>query len=457
VIDKVIEYIGKNESDYADRVCDLIRIPSISTDPGSADESRRAARWVADLFDGCGIDAEIVETAGNPAVLADTGPAESDGPTVLVYGHYDVQPVGDESLWNSNAFDPVIVDGRIVARGAADDKGQMLTHLFAAEAWKKTVGKLPIRVKFLIEGEEEIGSPNLAPLIEKHRDRLKCDFVALSDTCKYNESTPAITYGTKGMLYMEISVSGPRNDLHSGSFGGTVGNPGNALCKIIASFKDANQRVTIHGFYDDIPPMTDQEKSAIASIPFDESEYVSMLGSPGADGETGFSTLERRWTRPTLDVNGLFGGYSGDGMSTIIPARVGAKVSMRLVPDQDPAKISAAFCDHVQRAAPPGVRVEARELANCRPYMCPLDLSALEAAKRAVGLGFGTPPVTIREGGSLPILPMFKRILGAESIMMGFCLPNCNAHGPNEFFHLSDLRCGTRTAAYFTNELAGLS
>lgn len=454
VIENVLEYVKNNEFSYVERLKEFLRIPSISTDSDNADAMRRGAGWVAKLFNDCGIEAEIHETKGWPCVIADTGPVEGDGPTVLVYGHYDVQPTGDPDLWDSDAFDPVEIDGKIVARGAADDKGQVLTHMFAAEAWMKTVGKLPIRVKFLVEGEEEIGSPNLGPVVEKLKDKLACDYVAISDTCKFNAETPAVTYGTKGMIYKEIRLSGPVNDLHSGSFGGTITNPGNALCKIIASLTDANNRVTIRGFYDDVEVISDSEKEAINTLPFDERKYLEMLGCSVADGEAGYSTLERRWVRPTLDVNGLFGGFMGKGSSTIIPAAVGAKVSMRIVPNQDPEKISAAFDDAIRAATPPGVKVEISEFALAAAYVCPLDIPAMAAAKSAVESGFGTKPVLIREGGTLPILPMFKQILNAESILMGFCLPNCNAHGPNEYFHLSDLFGGTRTAVHFAANLA---
>ncbi len=455
VIDKVLQYVKDNGNDYAERLKDFLRIPSISTDAASKPEMDRAAKWVADLLSGCGIKTEILTTDGWPCVVGDTGPVDGDGPTILVYGHYDVQPVGDESLWDADAFNPVEVDGKLVARGSADDKGQVLAHLLAAEAWMKTVGKMPVRFKFLVEGEEEIGSPHLGPLVEKHRERLACDYVVLSDTCKYNPETPAITYGTKGMIYKEILLTGPRNDLHSGSFGGTVANPGNVLCQIITSLKDANNRVTIPGFYDGVQPLSAEEKSMIEALPFDEQGYQDMLGSPGLDGEAGFSTLERRWVRPTLDVNGLFSGFMGEGSSTIIPAKAGAKVSMRIVPGQDPDKIADAFDAAVKAATPAGVRLEIKEHARCAAYMCPLDLPGLAAAKSALEAGFGKQPVMIREGGSLPILPMFKDILGAETIMIGLCLPNCNAHGPNEFFHLSDFEGGIRTAAHFADLLAG--
>lgn len=453
MIDKVLAYIKDNEKNYANRLKDFLRIPSISTDKSRDADTRKAAHWVHQLFDGCGIKAEILETKGHPCVVADSGPANG-APTVLVYGHYDVQPVGDPKLWNADAFDPVEVDGALVARGSADDKGQVLTHLLAAEAWKKVAGKLPVRVKFLIEGEEEVGSPNLEPFIRQHRERLACDYVALSDTCKYNAEIPAITYGTKGLIYKQMTVTGPKNDLHSGSFGGSITNPGNALCKIITSLRDDQNRVTIPGFYDDVRSLSATERKMLEALPYSDAEYLKMVGSSSLNGEEGYSTLERRWVRPTLDVNGLFGGFMGDGSSTIIPRQVGCKVSMRIVPDQDYRKISEAFDKTVLAAAPPGVVVKVETYGRAAPYVCPLDVPGLKAAAIAVEAGFGRKPVMIREGGTLPILPLFKEVLGAESLMMGFCLPDCNAHGPNERFHLKDFFGGIRTAANFTHQLA---
>lgn len=454
MIERVLAYIKENETSYVDRLKEFLRIPSISTDPAHEQDMRRAAKWVYDLLDGCGIKARIVETEGHPWVVGDTGPADGGGPTILIYGHYDVQPTGDRSLWHADPFDPVEVDGALVARGAADDKGQVLVHLLAAEAWMKVAGRMPVRYKFLIEGEEEIGSPNLAGLIEEQREKLTCDYVVISDTAKLDADTPAITYGTKGMVYKQINITGPKQDLHSGSFGGTITNPGNALCQIIASLRDANNRVTIPGFYDDVQPISDDEKEMMASLPFDDADYLKIVGSPSLHGETGFTTQERRGVRPTLDVNGLFGGFMGLGASTIIPQKMGAKVSMRIVPDQDPERVSQAFDQAVQAAAPDGVIVSTETLAVCAPYVCPLNLPGLAAAKAAIEDGFGKQPVMLREGGSLPILPMFKQALGADSIMIGLALPNSNVHGPNEFFRLADLWNGTRTSAWFAEHLS---
>jgi acetylornithine deacetylase/succinyl-diaminopimelate desuccinylase-like protein len=450
MIDKVIAHIDAHLESYNQRLIDFLRLPCISTDPARKDDTRKGAEWVHQLLGGCGLKSEIIETRGHPSVVADSGP-NGNGPTVLVYGHYDVQPVGDVSLWHSPPFEPTVRDGSVYARGAADDKGQVLTHLLAAEAWMKVAGKLPGRVKFLIEGEEEIGSPNLAEMIKQHKDKLACDYIVLSDTPKFDAKTPAITYGTKGLIYKEIVVTGPRQDLHSGSYGGTLANPGNALAKIIASLRDHENRVTIPGFYDDVRDLAVEEKKKMNALPFDEEGYRRTIGVSELDGEKGYTTIERRWARPTLDVNGMFGGFTGKGASTIIPMKVSAKVSMRLVPDQDPDKIARAFDETVMRLAPRGVKIEILNHSHCGPYVSNLNSPGMEAAKKAVALGYGKEPVFIREGGSLPILPMFKQVLGADSLMIGFCLPDCNAHGPNEFFALEDLHCGARTAAHFMN------
>ncbi len=454
MIDKVIQYIDGQKKQSVERLNEFLRIPSISTEPDRKAETRKAGEWVLKLLTACGLKAEIIETAGHPCVFADSGPAANGGPTVLIYGHYDVQPTGDEKLWHSPPFEPTVRDGNVFARGSADDKGQVLTHLLAAEAWMKTAGKLPVRVKFLIEGEEEIGSPNLEPLIHKLKDRLACNYVALSDTPKFDKTTPAITYGTKGLIYKELILTGPKQNLHSGSYGGTLTNPGNAASVIIAALRDADNRVTIPGFYDDVKPLTDDERKQLKALPFDEKAYQEAMGCSALTGEKGYSTIERRWARPTLDVNGMYGGFMGTGASTVIPAKIGVKVSMRIVPNQDPERINRAFEDTVKKLCPPGIKLEILTHSYCSAYVAPTDSPGMRAAAEALQAGFGKAPVYIREGGTLPILPLFKKELGADSIMIGFCMPDCNAHGPNEYFGLDDLHNGTRTAAYFLNALA---
>ncbi|MFQ5590052.1 MAG: dipeptidase [Phycisphaerae bacterium] len=454
--EKTIAYIDANRAAYLERLKELLRIPSISTETARRADTRRAAEWIHRCFLDCGVESEIVEGGGHPAIMADTGPAAGKGLTVLIYGHYDVQPVGDESLWRSGAFDPTVRNGSLYARGSADDKGQVFAHMLGVESWMKTGGQVPVRVKFIIEGEEEIGSPSFGEMIRRHRDRLACDYVALSDTPKFNADTPAITYGTKGLIYKEITVRGPKQELHSGSYGGTLTNPGNALAAILASLRDADRRVSIPGFYDDVRELTGAERSGMKELPFDEEEYRSVIGVSALDGERGYSTLERRWARPTLDVNGLIGGFTAEGASTVIPAKAVAKVSMRLVPDQDPERISRAFDEAVRAAAPPGVEVDTATHASCGPYVVSLDSPGIRAAADAMEAGFGKRPLFTREGGTLPILPMFKEVLGADSILMGFCHPDCNAHGPDEFLGISDFHSGIKTSAYFLDRLAAV-
>lgn len=456
MIEKVIASIDENRDASVERLLDYLRIRSISTDPECAGEVRKAAEWTHKLFTDCGLTSEIIETDRHPCVLADSGPAENGGPTLLVYGHYDVQPDGDPALWDSPAFEPTIRDGAIYARGSADDKGQALTHMLAAEAWMKVAGRLPIRVKYLIEGEEEIGSANLETILRDNAERLACDYVAISDTAKLDADTPAITYGTKGMIYKELIVTGPKQNLHSGAYGGTVTNPANALSEIIASLKDADGRVTIPGYYDRVRELTEEDRKRMSDLPFKEDDYQTATGSISLDGEKGFTTLERRWARPTLDVNGLFSGFTGEGASTIIPAKAMGKMSMRIVPDQNPEEVSKAFDDAVRSATPAGVQVEIITHAICGAYLCPIDSPGIKAASAAVKAGFGKEPVFIREGGSLPILPLFRDVLGADSLLMGFSVPDCNLHGPNEFFGLSDFHNGTKAAASFLHLLASL-
>jgi succinyl-diaminopimelate desuccinylase len=453
VIDRVLAYVRERNDEYLERLHEFLTFASISTDPSAERAMRSAAEWCRKLFAACGIEAEVIETAGHPAVTADTGPAPG-GPTILIYGHYDVQPTGDLDLWNSEPFEPEVRDGRLYARGAADDKGQVLAHMLAAEAWKMAAGRTPLRIKFLIEGEEEIGSANLGPLIARNAERFACDYVCISDTAKFDANTPAITYGTKGLLYKEVVYTGPDHDLHSGSFGGTVTNPANALAALVAQMKDDANHVTIPGFYDDVLEPAPDELDAIARLPFDEQDYAQSLGVPALDGEQGFSTLQRRWLRPTLDVNGVLSGFVGEGASTIIPARAMAKVSMRLVSEQVPDKIGDAFDDFVRAHTPAGVHYEIRTHASAGPYSLPLDNPGLARAAAAVETAFGVKPAYIREGGTLPILPMFKKLLGAESIMIGLCVPNCNAHGPNEFFVLDDFYKGILMSVHLAAKMA---
>jgi acetylornithine deacetylase/succinyl-diaminopimelate desuccinylase-like protein len=448
----VLDHLGRHAADYRAELFDLLRIPSISAQPDHRADVRRAAEWVRDRFIRAGLRADIVETAGHPAVLAE-GPQRAGRPTVLFYGHHDVQPSGDLSLWHTGPFEPIERDGMIIARGAADDKGQMLCAVYAAEAWLKAAGDIPVNLKFLIEGEEEIGSPNLAPLVESQRERLACDCILIHDTSQFAEGVPAVTVGTRGLVYMEVMITGPKKDLHSGVYGGQVANPANVLSQFVASLHTADGRVNLPGFYDRVAPPSADEARAVAALPYTTRMLLDATGSPAESGEEGQPTLHRAWFRPTLDVNGIYGGYMGEGSSTIIPSRAGAKISMRLVPNQNAAEIERAFVETVKQRIPRTVTFEIKSHAHCDPYVADVTSPAFRAGVEAVGVGFGKRPVLIRSGGTLPILPMFKQVLRADSIMLGYCLPTCQAHSPNEFFHIRDFDAGVRTTAAFFERL----
>jgi len=448
-IEKAIEYLNEHKVRFGEELFDLLRIASISAQSDHAADVRRAAEWTRDRCAAAGLRAEVIDTKGHPCVIAEAEPVPGR-PRVMVYGHYDVQPEGERHLWHTGPFDPVVADGKMICRGVADDKGQMFCAIVAAEAWLKTAGALPINLVFCLEGEEEVGSVHLKDVVEEHKQRLACDYVLIHDTAQFGEGQPAVTVATKGMVYKEIIITGPKKDLHSGSFGGSVANPGNELAKLIASFHDADAKVTLPGFYDRVKEMPAEEVAMMNNLPYDEKALLDDVGSPKTYGERGYSSLHRRWARPTLDVNGLFGGYMKEGASTIIPSFCGAKVSMRLVPDQRAEEISRLFEETVRARVPDTVTLEIKDLAGCDPYLADTSSEGMRAARKALAIGFDKEPVLIREGGSLPILPMFKSILEADSLMLGYCQPNCNAHSPNEFLHIRDFEAGMRaTAAFF--------
>jgi len=446
-MNKVIEHLRTQRQTHLEWARDLCRIPSVSTLEAHRGDVRKAVEWTGARCNQIGLKARIYDTKRHPLVYAEWLGAGPDAPTFLVYGHVDVQPTGDRKLWDADPFDPVVKDGWLICRGSADDKGQVLLYLRAAEAWMKAEGRLPINLRLLIEGEEEIGSPNLAPFVKEHREMLACDGILISDTGMWDDGFPTITYGTRGLAYKEVILSGPKHNLHSGSHGGPVVNPAVALARIIASLHDAEGRVTIPGFYDDVVEATTQERAQIQSLPFDESRYARDLGVPGFAGEAGYTVNERRSIRPTLDVNGWYGGFMDEGASTVIPASAGAKISMRLVPNQAGEKIGAAFEKAVRDRCPAGVRCEILDHSSADAYMTPLEWPALKHAAEALKESFDREPAFIREGGSLPILPMFKQVLGADSLMLGFASPNCNAHGPNEKASLADLDRGAEAIA----------
>jgi acetylornithine deacetylase/succinyl-diaminopimelate desuccinylase-like protein len=449
-------YLDEHADARLESYKELIRIPSISALPEHAADCRRTAEWIAADLERMGIEhVEVSETGGHPVVYGDWLHAP-DAPTVLVYCHYDVQPVDPLELWTSPPFEPVVEGGRIRGRGVADDKGQLHIHLRATEALLATRGGLPVNLKFAFEGEEESSSVHLDPWLIANRDRLAADFAVISDTGFFEGNLPAITVGLRGLMYAQIDVIGTAVDLHSGGYGGAVQNPANALATIIAGLKGPDGRILIPGFYDDVVALTPAERERFAELPFDEEAYLERLGLPALFGEEGYTTLERRGARPTLDVNGIWGGFEGEGSKTIIPAHAHAKVSCRLVPNQDPDRVFEAFRDHVLRIAPPGVRTEVQSLGGGRPSLTEIDHPATQAAARALEATFGSPPVFVREGGSIPICASFEETLGLPVVLLGMDQPDSQAHAPNEWMDLHNYETGIRTIARMWDEVAAL-
>jgi acetylornithine deacetylase/succinyl-diaminopimelate desuccinylase-like protein len=432
---------------------EFLRIASISALPEHVVDCRAAAGWLADALTAAGVEhAEVCETDGQPVVYADWLHAPGD-PTVLVYGHYDVQPVDPLHLWASPPFEPVIDGDRVLARGAADDKGQIHAHLMAAAGLLSTRGRFPVNVKYLFEGEEESGSVNLDRWLVQNKARLAADVVVVSDTGFFDGNLPALTTGLRGLMYAQIDVVGHEVDLHSGGFGGTVENPANALAQIIAALKGPDGRIRIPGFYDDVVPLSETDRADFAALPFDETAYLERLGLPSLVGEVGYTTLERRGGRPTLDVNGIWGGFSGAGSKTIIPAHAHAKISCRLVVNQEPDGVFERLKAYVEQIAPPGVTTTVTFLGGGRPSLTPRDHPATRAAARAIEATFGAAPVYIREGGSIPVAASFETILGLPVVLLGFVQPDSNAHAPNEWLDLHNYETGIRLFARMFDEL----
>ena len=435
---------------------DFLRIPSISALPEHAGDCQAAADWLVAALTEAGLEhAEAVATGGHPIVYADWLRAPG-APTVLVYGHYDVQPVDPLDLWTSPPFEPVVVGDRMLARGSSDDKGQVHAHVMAAGALIATRGGLPINVKYVFEGEEESSSVHLDAWLAAERERLAADVAVISDTGFFEGNLPAITLSLRGMMYAQINVVGTAVDLHSGGYGGAVQNPANALAQIIAALKGPDGRIRIPGFYDDVVPLSETDRAQLAELPFDEDAYQAHLGLPALIGEVGYTTLERRGVRPTLDVNGLWGGFQGEGSKTIIPAHAHAKVSCRLVADQDPAGIFEAFRAYVEEIAPPGVTTTVRFLGGGHPSHTPTDHPATQAAARALEATFGRAPVYIREGGSIPVCASFSSILGLPGVLLGFAPPDGNAHAPNEWMDLRNYESSILAIARTWDELVDL-
>ncbi len=451
-MNNVISYLESQRSQALEGLKDFLRIPSVSTHPHHREDLRRCARYLADELERIGMDNVAVNpTAGHPIVTAEWLGAPGK-PTVLFYGHYDVQPAEPFELWESDPFDPTVRGDDLYARGSTDDKGQVWLHVKALEAHLRENGRLPVNVRMLIEGEEEVSSENLDSFLDVHGKELAADVVLISDTTMFDYEHPSIGYGLRGMAYMEVRVEGPNKDLHSGGYGGSVPNPLNVLSTILGRMVDADGRITIPGFYDDVVPLSEEERSAIAALPFSEDRFAERLGLPEVMGEKDYSTLERIWGRPTLDINGMLGGFTGEGSKTVIPSKAMAKVSMRLVPNQDPDRIARSFEDYVRRLAPAPVKVEVVLHGTGKPVLTARNHPAVAAAHEAITRGFGKAPVYIREGGSIPVVAMFEEKLGLPTVLMAFGLPDCDAHAPNEKFHLPNFYRGIDSAAWFYEE-----
>ena len=446
-------YLSENDRRIHDELFELLRIPSVSARSEHAADVRRTAEWMRDALARIGFEATVFATEGHPVVLGEWRKAPGK-PTILVYGHYDVQPAEPLDLWESPPFEPTLRDGRIYARGSVDDKGQLFLHVKALEAHLAVRGTLPVNVIVLAEGEEEVGSEHLAPFVSEHAKRLAADAVVISDSSMFAPGQPSILSSLRGLAYFQIDVTGPTVDLHSGSYGGAVVNPATTLARIIATFHDANGHVAVPGFYDAVRDWGNEARAAIRRLPFDESTFQHETGAPALGGEAGYSTLERIWTRPTCEVNGMLSGYTGEGAKTVLPSKAMAKVSCRLVPDQNPEDIGRLLEAHIRRVAPPGITIEVRHLHGGRPWRAELDGPVFDAARRSLAKAFGREPVIVGEGGSIPVVGDFQRILGTPVLLMGFGLPGENAHAPNEWISDENFTVGMKAVAGFWDELA---
>lgn len=441
-------FIETNKDRLLNELLDLLRIPSVSADPKYKEDVARCAEAVAQKLRDAGAENVMVNaTAGHPIVTAEKI-IDPKLKTVLCYGHYDVQPADPVELWTSPPFEPVIKDGNIYARGSCDDKGQVYMHIKAFEAMMKN-NALPCNVKFIIEGEEEVGSANLGTFINAYKEKLKCDVILISDTSMIANDIPSVTVGLRGLAYMEVEVTGPNRDLHSGVYGGSVANPINTLCDMISSLIDKDGHITVEGFYDDVETVSESERSEMAKTPFSLEEYKNDLGVNDVKGEKGYSSLERVSIRPTLDVNGIWGGYTGEGSKTVLPSKAFAKISMRLVPHQESHKIADLFEKHIKKIAPPYVQVKVSHHHGGEPVVVPIDFPALQASAKAIEKTFGKKPIPTREGGSIPIVALFEKVLGAKSILMGFGLNSDNIHSPNEKYGLFNYYKGIETLPWF--------
>jgi acetylornithine deacetylase/succinyl-diaminopimelate desuccinylase-like protein len=458
-MDAALAYARDHADRFVEELKAWLRIPSISTDPAYRGDVRRAADWLAQQLRDAGMQrVDVMETGapgspGHPVVYAEhvSDPAK---PTVLVYGHYDVQPPDPLELWESPPFEPVEKDGHLVARGSSDDKGQVFMHVKAAEALLHTAGGLPVNLKFLVEGEEESGSANLDPFIAANKELLAADVVLISDTGLFAPGVPSITYGLRGLAYVEVTLQGPARDLHSGMYGGAVHNPANALARMIADLHDADHRVTVEGFYDDVRPLSDEERATFAALPFDEAGWLAEAGAKGTRTETGYTALEGVSARPTLDVNGIWGGYTGQGAKTVLPAKASAKISCRLVPDQTPEDVTAKLRRHFEAHVPDTMTLTFTDLHGGHGAIVDTSAPAMQAAKEAMRGVFGVDPFFTREGGSIPVVAGFKKLLGLDTVLMGFGLDSDAIHSPNEKFGLDRFAQGIEAGVRFLDAYA---
>ena len=456
-MDKIFDFINVNRDHYVEQLKTYLAIPSISALPAHTDDVRRCAEWSVAELSRIGMhNARLVETPGHPVVYAEWLGTEG-APTILFYGHYDVQPVDPVELWTSPPFEATVRDGELFARGAVDDKGQVFMHMKAIEAHLSQNGRLPVNIKVILEGEEEVGSANLDDFIKANRDLLKADVVVISDSPMFDRGVPSICYGLRGLAYFQIDVRGTKSDLHSGSFGGAVVNPAMALATALAGMKDKSGRVKIPGFYDDVVPLREEERQEFAKLPFNEKRYRMDLGAPKLFGESGYTTLERVWARPTFEVNGLLSGFTGDGAKTVIPAVAMAKVSMRLVPNQQPEKIAELFEASLKQVMSKSVSFELTRMHGGKPWMTSFDNQYVQAAGRAIERGFGKAPVFNREGGSIPVVATFQEELGLPCVLFGVGLPDENAHAPDEKIDLGNFHNGVIAAAALYDEIGRLA
>ncbi|MGA2667352.1 MAG: dipeptidase [Ignavibacteria bacterium] len=456
-MDEILKFIESNRNRYLEDLKELLRFPSISTNPENKGDVAACAEFIKQRFENIGMhNAKAYPTGGHPVVYSDWLDAGKDKPTILIYGHYDVQPVDPIELWTTPPFEPEIRGNNIFARGSADDKGQVLIHIEALEAHLKMNKSLPVNVKMIVEGEEEIGSEHLEDFIDSHKDLLKADVVVISDTAMYDHEMPAICYALRGLCYMQVEVTGPNHDLHSGTYGGTVDNPINALSYIISKLKDRDGKILIDGFYDDVRVLSEMERKELARLPFEDKAFKIRLGVEELFGEQGYSTIERMWSRPTLDCNGIWGGFTGEGAKTVLPSKAYAKISMRLVPDQEPEKIAKLFEAYIKKITPKTVKIEVKGLHHGKPAITPMDSKWIKAAFKALKQAFGKDPVFIRNGGSIPIVETFQVQLQAPAVLLGFGLPDENSHSPDEHMDLDNFQRGIITSSIFYNELANL-